>query len=174
LLTKIERREIAPMLTTTQAIWMPKFMPTEKEREKILSIAEPFEKGTKLEGLTIVFGAKANRKHRPRDIVERHRVAVSEDPREQLERIGRDRDVDCRVGQVRQLGIPWLTGIFHEYSLTIHKIRKNGINLAVSRMTMASSVRPLYGSECQWLALGAINGGELTEQAWRPKPSSNR
>lgn len=34
LLTNIESRVIVPMLITTQEIWMPKFMPTEKERER--------------------------------------------------------------------------------------------------------------------------------------------
>jgi len=114
-------------------------------RKRTVSIAGSLKKGRKLEGLTIVFGAEADRQYRPREIVERHRVAVSENSWEQLERIAHDRDVDCGVGQVRQLSIPWLTGIFHEYSLTIQRMRKNAINLGVSRMIIASSVRPLLG-----------------------------
>ena len=153
MLTKIESRVIVPMLTTTQAIWIPKFMPTEGEREKTVSIAGSLEKGRKLEGLTVVFSVEANRQYRPREIVERHRVTVSEDLWEQLERIGRDRDVYCGVGQVRQLGFPWLTEVFHGYSPTIQRMRKNGINLIVSRMIIASSVRPLWGSKCQCLTL---------------------
>lgn len=87
MLTKIESRVIVPMLTTTQAIWIPKFMPTEEEREETVGIAGFPGKGKKLERLTIVFSVEANRQYRPREVVERHRVTVSENPREQLERI---------------------------------------------------------------------------------------
>lgn len=40
LLTKIENRVIVPMLTTIQAIWIPKFMPTEEERERKQSVSQ--------------------------------------------------------------------------------------------------------------------------------------
>ena len=103
---KIENKVIVPMLTTIQAIWIPKFKPTEKEREKTVSTAAFLDKGGKLEGPTIIFGAKANCQYSPVEIVERHRVAVSEDSWEHGERITRNRDVDCGMGQVHQLSIP--------------------------------------------------------------------
>ena len=40
---------------------MPKFMPTEEEREETVGIAGSLGKGRKLEGLTIVFSVEANR-----------------------------------------------------------------------------------------------------------------
>lgn len=52
----------------------------------------------------------------------------------------------------------------HRYLLTIQRIRKNGINLAVSKMIIASRVRPL-SVKCQRLKLGSADGEELTVQA---------
>ena len=63
-------------------------MPTEEEREETVGITGSLRKGRKLEGLTIVFSVEANRQYRPREIVERHSVTISEDHWEHLERIG--------------------------------------------------------------------------------------
>lgn len=60
-----------------------------------------------------------------------------------------------------------------EYLLTIHRMRKNGMNLVVTRMIIASNVSPL-SVECQWVELGSGNSEGLTVQAWRSKPSSSR
>lgn len=66
----------------------------------MVSTAELHRNGVGLEGLTLVFGVETECQYRPREVVKRHRVAVSEDSWEQLQRIWSDRDVDCGVGQV--------------------------------------------------------------------------
>ena len=78
LLTNIEKRVIVPMLTAIQAIWTPAFRPTGKEREKIVNITGSRRKWVN-QGLTLVFGPKRDRQHCPREVVERHEVAISED-----------------------------------------------------------------------------------------------